>query len=305
MDQLQYLFSVEMLFSVLRLAIPLALAAIGATFCERSGILNLGIEGMMLMGAFGGVYGTHLSGSPWIGTLFAIAIGGLMGLLHATLCIRFRTNQSVSGVGINIFASGITVVLVRVIWGSDGMSGMVTQIPMISVPILKDLPIIGRLFTNQSPYIYITFLIVALAWFVMYRTKVGLRLRAIGDHPQAASTVGINVTKYRYVAVIACGMLCGLAGAYLSIVQNNVFIANMVAGRGFMAMAANIFGGWNPLGSFLASLVFAFAQAVRINLSLDIPDHFLQMLPYVLTLLVLVCVGRKSKGPTACGEIGD
>ncbi|MFI3249812.1 MAG: ABC transporter permease [Eubacteriales bacterium] len=305
MDNLQYLFSPEMFFSIIRLAIPLALAAIGTTFCERSGIINLGVEGMMLMGAWGGVYGSHVTGNPWVGTLVAVTAGALMGLLHAVLCIRLRTNQSVSGVGINLFVSGITVVLTKVIWTSDGRSGTVTQVPMMSVPILKDLPIVGRLFTNQSPYIYLTFLIVGLSWFVMYRTKVGLRLRAIGDHPQAAETVGINVSLYRYVAVTVCGALCGLAGAYLSIVQNNSFVSNMVAGRGFMAIAANIFGGWNPLGSFLASLVFAVAQAIRINLSLDIPDQFIQMLPYILTLIALVCVGRKTKGPTACGEIGD
>lgn len=305
MDNLGYLFSFDMLLSTLRLAIPLALAAIGGTICERSGIINLGIEGMMLMGAFGGVLGTHLFGNPWLGTLFAILVGGVFGLLHAVLCIRFRTNQSVSGVGINIFATGLTVVLARVVWNTDGISGTVEQVPLVSVPILKDIPGIGRLFTEQSPYLYITVLIVAVAWYAMYRTKAGLRLRAIGDHPQAVSTVGVNVKLYRYVAVIICGMLCGLAGAYLSIVQNNLFVNNMVAGRGFMALAANIFGGWNPVGSFLASLVFAFAQAIRINLSINIPDQFLQMLPYILTLLVLIGVGRKVKGPEAAGEMED
>ena len=305
MDNLEYLFSFDMVLSTLRLAIPLALAAIGGTICERSGIINLGIEGMMLMGAFGGVLGTHLFQNPWLGTIVAVLIGGLFGLLHAVLCIRFRTNQSVSGVGINIFAAGLTVVLARVIWNTDGISGTVQQVPLISIPILKDIPVIGRLFADQSPYLYLTVAIVIAAWFFMYRAKVGLRLRAIGDHPQAASTVGINVKMYRYAAVTICGMLCGLAGAYLSIVQNNLFVNNMVAGRGFMALAANIFGGWNPVGSFLASLVFAFAQAIRINLSINIPDQFLQMLPYILTLLVLVGVGRKVKGPEAAGEMGD
>lgn len=305
MENFEYLFSVEMILSTFRLAIPLALAAIGATICERSGIINLGIEGMMLMGAFGGVLGSHIFGNPWLGTLVAILIGGLFGLLHAVLCIRFRTNQSVSGVGINIFAVGLTVVMTRVVWNTDGISGSVEQIPLVTVPILKDIPGLNIFFIDQSPYLYLTILVVILSWFTMYRTKVGLRLRAIGDHPQAASTVGINVKKYRYVAVVICGMLCGLAGAYLSIVQNNLFVNNMVAGRGFMALAANIFGGWNPLGSFFASLLFAFSQAVRINLSIDIPDQFLQMLPYVLTLLVLIGVGRKVKGPAAAGESGD
>lgn len=305
MENLSYLFSFDMLMTILRLAIPIGLAAIGGTICERSGIINLGIEGMMLLGAFGGVLGTYLTNNPWIGVLMAIFVGGLIGLLHAVLCIKFKTNQSVSGVGINILATGLTVVLTRAVWKTDGISGQVAQLPSITIPVLKDIPFIGRIFVNQSPYLFITIAIVAISWFVMYKTKMGLRLRAIGDHPKAAETVGINVKKYRYAAVIICGMLCGLGGAYLSIVQNNRFINNMVAGRGFMALAANIFGGWNPLGSFLASIVFAFAQAVRIKLSINIPDQFVQMLPYVITLLVLVGIGGKSKGPEALGDMSD
>lgn len=305
MENLNYIFSMDMLLTTIRLAIPIGLAAIGGTICERGGIVNLGIEGMMLFGAFGGVLGTHLTGNPWFGVLTAIMIGGIIGLLHAILCIKYKTNQSVSGVGINILATGLTVVLTRAVWDSEGISGTVTQLSNISVPVLKDIPIVGALFANQSPIFFITIAIVAISWFVLYRTKTGIHLIAIGDHPQAAATVGINVKMYRYFAVVICGMLCGLAGAYLSIVQNSMFVNNMVAGRGFMALAANIFGGWNPLGSFLASIVFAFAQAIRINLSINIPDQFVQMLPYILTLLVLIGVGRKVKGPEALGEMED
>jgi len=305
MDNLQYIFSFNIVLTTLRFAIPLTLAAVGATICERSGIINLGVEGMMLVGAFGGVLGTHLTGSPWLGVLFSIFCGGLIALLHAMLSIRYRTNQTVSGVGINILSVGLTVVLTRVVWGTDGISGTVKQLGTMSIPLLKDIPVLGALFSDQSPFLYLTLIIVFAAWFFMYRTKAGLRLRAIGDHPRAAATVGINVRKYRYFAVVACGMLCGMAGAYLSIVQNNLFVNNMVAGRGFIALAANIFGGWNPLGSFLASLLFAFAQALRINLSLPIPDQFVQMVPYALTLIVLVVVGRKAKAPEASGELLD
>ncbi|MEN6636251.1 MAG: ABC transporter permease [Clostridiaceae bacterium] len=305
MDNLQYIFSFNIVLTTLRFAIPLTLAAVGATICERSGIINLGVEGMMLVGAFGGVLGTHLTGNPWLGVLFAILCGGLIALLHAVLSIRYRTNQTVSGVGINILSVGLTVVLTRVVWGTDGISGTVKQLGSMSIPLLKDIPVLGALFDDQSPFLYLTLLIVFAAWFFMYRTKAGLHLRAIGDHPRAAATVGINVKKYRYIAVVVCGMLCGMAGSYLSIVQNNLFVNNMVAGRGFIALAANIFGGWNPLGSFLASLLFAFAQALRINLSLPIPDQFVQMVPYALTLIVLVVVGRKAKAPEASGELLD
>ncbi len=305
MNNLQHLFSMHMVLSTLRLAIPLTLASIGSVICERSGIINLGIEGMMLSGAFGAVFGTHISGSPWIGMLVAILVGGLFGLIHALLCIRYRTNQAVSGVGINIFASGITIVLCQVVWNKEGLSGEVTAIPNVTVPGLSQIPVLGKLFEKQSPYFFITLVIVAVSWYVMYRTKVGLRLRTIGDNSKAAATAGVNVTRYRYVSVIVCGMLCGLAGSFLSIVQSNLFVKDMVAGRGYIALAATIFGGWNPFGSFLASLLFAFSQALRINIELDIPEQFLQMLPYLLTMVVLIIAGRKVKGPQESGDIRD
>lgn len=305
MDNLEQLISMNMLLVTLRMAIPLILASIGSVICERSGIINLGIEGMMLAGALGAVIGTSIFQSPWMGTLAAILMGGVFGLIHAVLCIRYHTNQAVSGVGINIFASGLTIVLCKAIWDKEGLSGEVAQIPTVTVPFLHKIPVIGPLFKEQSPYLYITILIVAISWYVMYRTKVGLRLRTIGDHPKAASTAGVDVTKYRYVAVIVCGMLCGLSGSFLSIVQNNLFVKEMVAGRGYIALAATIFGGWNPLGSFWASMLFAFSQALRITLDLNIPEQFLQMLPYLLTMFVLILAGGKAKGPQASGDIKD
>ena len=229
----------------------------------------------------------------------------MMGLLHAVLCIRYHTNQAVSGVGINIFASGLTLVLCKVMWNKEGLSAEVEQIPSITIPVLNKIPVIGALFENQSPYLYLTVLIVILSWYMMYRTKIGLRLRTIGDHPKAAATAGVNVSKYRYISVILCGMLCGLAGSYLSIVQSNLFVKEMVAGRGYISLAATIFGGWNPVGSFLASILFAFSQAIRITVEFDIPEQFLQMLPYVLTMIVLILAGGKTKGPQAAGDIKE
>lgn len=304
MDSILSVFSGGILLLTLRLAIPIILASVGETFCERSGVMNLGIEGMMLMGAISGVIGSYATGNPWLGMLFALVTGGLLGFIYAVICIRFKADQVVSGIGINMLASGLTIVMVHVIWKRDGMSDTVAQIENITVPYLKNIPVIGSLFSNQSPFIYITLIIVAVGWYIMYKTKAGLRLRAIGDHPQAAETVGINVTLYRYICVTLCGLLAGMAGSYLSIVQNNLFVQEMVAGRGFMAIAANIFGGWNPVGSMVASLIFAFAQALRLNLSdLNIPDQFIQMLPYVLTLIVLIVVAKKAKGPEALGKI--
>ena len=293
MENLAHLFSMDMVMVTLRMAIPLILASIGSVICERSGIINLGIEGMMLMGAIGAVMGTAFTSVPWLGVALAIIMGGLFGLLHAVLCIKYHTNQAVSGVGINIFASGLTLVLCKVIWNKEGLSEEVAQIPTITIPGLSKIPVLGALF------------IVFISWYIMFKTKAGLRLRTIGDHPKAAATAGVNVKKYRYVSVISCGMLCGLAGSYLSIVQSNLFVKEMVAGRGYIALAATIFGGWNPLGSFFASLLFAFSQAIRIIMEFDIPEQFLQMLPYVLTMIVLVLAGGKSKGPQASGDIKD
>ncbi len=298
------ILSFETVLLTVRLAIPIGLAAVGATVCERIGIINLGVEGMMLMGALGAVVGSFFTGSPWFGVLCSILAGGLIGFLHAVLSIKYKANQSVSGVGINMMSSGLTIVIMKAIWDNDGISGNVKQVSNISVPVLKDIPVIGLLFNNQTPFLYISVVVVALAWYCMYKTPYGLRLRAIGDHPKAVETAGVNVNMYRYTAVVISGALAGLGGSYLSIVQNNLFVREMVAGRGFLAIAANIFGGWNPLGSFMASLLFAFAQALRLNLAdLNIPDQFIQMLPYLITFIVLVAVGQKAKAPEAMGNI--
>lgn len=288
----------------LRLAIPIALGAIGGTFSERSGVMNLGLEGMMLMGAFGGVLGAQLTGSPWMGVFFALLIGAITGGIFAILAIRFKANQTVCGVGINILASGFTTVMVKQVWGKEGMSGQINHLDNITIPGLSNIPLIRGAFTDQSPYLYFTILVVILSWVIMYKSKIGLRLRAIGDNPRAAGTAGIPVKKYRYAFVIISGMLAALGGSYLSIVQNSLFVQDMVAGRGYMALAANIFGGWNPLGSFVASMLFAFAQALRFNLGgFGVPDQFIQMMPYLFTLIILIVFRRRTRAPEALGEV--
>ena len=292
----------DLVLITFRLAIPITFAAVGGTLSERSGVINIGLEGMMLMGAFGGVLGSFLTGSAWMGLVFAMILGGLAGLVHAVLSVHYKANQVVSGVGINILASGLTVILVRAIWGKEGMSAQVASLDMITVPLLNKIPYLGDLFTDQTPLLYLMIIVVATAWFVMFKTNIGLRLRALGDHPQAVRTAGISIKKYRFICVILSGVLSGLGGSYLSIVHNNIFVQGMTAGRGFMALAANIFGGWNPAGSFGAGLIFAFAQAIRLNmLEFEIPDQFIQMLPYIVTLLILVLAGRKSRAPESLG----
>ena len=301
---MEQIFTLSLLPLTLRLAIPITLGAIGGTFSERSGVTNLGLEGMMLMGAFGGVLGAYLTGNPYMGILFTLAIGAVTGYLFALLSIRYKANQTVCGVGINILASGFTTVMVKQIWGKEGMSGNINPLKNVTIPGLSNIPLIGGAFSDQSLYLYFTILIVIVSWVVMYKSRIGLRLRAIGDNPRAAGTAGIPVKKYRYSFVVISGMLAALGGSYLSIVQNSLFVQDMVAGRGFMALAANIFGGWNPFGSFIASLVFAFAQALKFNLGwLGVPDQFIQMIPYVFTLAILILFRRKTKAPEALGEI--
>jgi simple sugar transport system permease protein len=230
--------------------------------------------------------------------------GLLVGLLFALLSITYRANQVVCGVGVNILALGLTTVMIKVIWGKEGISGQIPPLPGFTVPLLDRLPVVGGLFREQSIYFFILIMVMVFSWILMYRTKIGLRLRAIGDHPLAAATAGVPIKRYRYGFVLLSSVLASLGGSYLSLEQTHVFVNDMVAGRGFMAMAANIFGGWHPIGSVLASLIFAFAQAVRFNMNnSSIPNQFIQMVPYLFTLFVLVVFRRKSRAPEALGEM--
>lgn len=295
----------EIFFLAVQLSIPIALGALCGTIAERSGIILLGVEGLMLIGAFAGVVGIHLTGIPWMGVLFSLIVGGVVGYIYGLFVIKFKAQQSVVGVGINLLGSGITAVLLKVIWDAEGMSTPVATVPNITIPLLNRIPFIGRLFNNQSPYLYIMLLIVWATWIFLYKSKYGLRLRAMGENPHAVQTAGVKVNKYRYYAMIVSGSIAGLAGSFLSISQNNLFVTNMVAGRGFMGLAANIFGGWSPLGSLGASFIFSIAQAIRFQLvDYQIPTHLISMLPYVTTLVVLLIVGLRSKSPTAPEGLG-
>lgn len=290
----------------LQLSVPIILGALCGTIAERGGVILLGVEGIMLIGAFAGAAGSYAAGSAFAGVVLSIVLGGLMGFIYAMFCIKWKAHQSVVGVGINLFASGFTAVMLKAIWQTEGMSQSVPSIASITVPGLSDVPVIGAFFKDQSPYLYAMFLIVAAVWVIFYKTKYGLRYRAIGDQPHAVQTAGVSVNRYRYIAMITAGAIAGLAGSYLSISQNNLFVSDMTAGRGFMGLAANIFGGWQPLGSMGAGMVFAVAQAARFYLTdAAIPSQFVQMLPYVVTLVVLLFVGKRVKGPEALGKLVD
>jgi simple sugar transport system permease protein len=294
---------VSLLSSTLRISIPIAFAALGAIFCERVGIVNIGLEGMMLGGAFAGVWGSHLTGSAYMGLLFAMLAGGLFALIHAVLTIHFKTDHIISGLGINLLSLGLTTVLMEDIWGTRGRSGMVNGLGNVKIPGLVDIPVIGPIFGNTTILFYLLIVCMVIAWIVLYKTVFGLRIRVIGDNPKVADSLGINVYKMQYIGVILCGVLAGIGGAYLSIGDINMFSRDMVAGRGYIALAALIFGGWNPFGVFGASTLFGFAQALQIRLQVvNIPVQFVEMLPYLVTILVLIVYRNRSRGPLFAGK---
>ena len=290
--------------STLRAATPLTLAALGGVFSERSGVFNIGLEGIMLFGAFFGMLGSYLTHNAWFGLLLGMFIGGLIAAIHAFVSIEFRANQTVSGVAINLLASSATAMLLQKFFNTTGQSESVTRIPDWQIPVLKDIPFLGDAFANLNPLVYLAVLLVVVASFILYKTKLGLRIRAVGENPEAAATVGISIRKIRYFSVIMSGLLGGLGGVYLSIGALDMFKENMSAGRGFIALAAMITGKYNPVGAFLACLLFGFAEALEGQfqiLGVAVPKQFLHMLPYVLTILLIIGVVGKSTPPASGG----
>ncbi|TMF24238.1 MAG: ABC transporter permease [Chloroflexi bacterium] len=240
----------------------------------------------------------------WIAVLGAMLAGGLMALIHAVVSIRYRADQIVSGVAINIFAAGITVFLVNRIYGLSDVGQVPSSdaLPNWHVPILGDIPFLGRVFFQQNIMVYVALILLVAIQIFLFRTRLGLRVRSVGEHPQAADTAGINVYTLRYGAVVTSGLLSGLAGAFLSIGIANTFVPGMTDGRGYIALAAMIFGKWTPIGAFVATLIFGFGQAIYdANSSIHVSQYLLSMTPYILTLVVLTAVVRRSSPPAADG----
>lgn len=282
----------------------LLLPALGGTISERSGVVNVAMEGMMLAGAFLAVivgYNTH---NPWLAVLSAILAGGLMAAIHALLSIRFRADQIISGIAINIFAAGITGFLVFTLFKTGGTSQVPAsaRLPIVEIPLLSGIPFFGEVLFRQNIMFYLALVLLVVINVVLFRTRLGLRLRAVGEHPEAADTAGINVFAIRYGAVITSGLLSGMAGAFLAIGITNVFNPGMTEGRGYIALAAMIFGKWRPFGAFVACLIFGFGYAVfASNSAIQFPSSILQMTPYLLTLVVLAGLVGRSAAPAADG----
>ncbi|MDX9955439.1 MAG: ABC transporter permease [Anaerolineae bacterium] len=294
-----------MLQATLLRAVPITLAALSGIMCERCAVINIGIEGMMLTGAFTSALIGSLSNSVWVGLIGALIAGGLMGALLAVLAIRYKVNQIVAGTAINILATGLTSYFgSRYLQAIPALNKPPT-FSQVALPGLSRLPVIGPvLFTTTVP-VYLMMLLVIVIHVMLFYTRWGLRTRAVGEHPKAADTLGVNVFKTRYINVILGGMVAGLGGAYLVLSSVARFDENMTAGRGFIGLAAMIFGKWNPIGALGASLIFGFADSLRTNLAIlrvPIPSQFLLMAPYLVTMIVLAGVVGRAMPPAADGE---
>jgi ABC-type uncharacterized transport system permease subunit len=306
-DSLNSILTTGVLASTLRFATPLAFAAIGGIFSERAGVVNIGLEGMMLTGAFFGIWASVWSGSWVVGVLMAMLFGGLLALIHAFFSIHLRADQIVSGFAVNFLALGLTGYLFSLIY-PGGIHENVSRVPNINLDFLSSIPSIGDflegVFGHLNLLVWLMFLTVILAYIVLFKTPIGLRIRSVGEHPKAADTVGISVYGVRYAAVIVSGMLAALGGAFLSIGFVGSFAENMTSGRGYIALAAVIFGKWRPGWAFAACLLFGFGFALAIPLQreADISENLIATLPYVLTLVALVGLIGRSIPPAAVGR---
>lgn len=297
--------NVGLLAATLRVAAPLVYAAIGTLVAERSGVMNIGVEGMMLFGAFTAVAGSYYTGSAWLGVMAAVIVGALLGLLHAWASVSLRANQIVSGAAINLLAVGVPNYLLIALWQRPGLSPMVDSLSAVRVPLLADLPVIGPFFASQNVLAYGALALAALAHVVLFHTALGLRVRAVGEHPRAADTVGVDVYRLRYLCVIFSGAMAGLGGAYLSVAHLSLFAKQMTQGRGFIAMGAMIFGKWTPFGTLAACLLFGLADALQLALQtrgLPVPPDLLMAIPYLLTLIALAGFVGRAVAPAAIGR---
>jgi ABC-type uncharacterized transport system permease subunit len=289
--------------STIRVATPLVLAALGGLFSERSGVVNIGLEGLMLISAFAGVVGANFSGSALVGLFTALGAGLLFALIHALMCVTFEADQIISGTAINLLALGGTGFLMVVVFGSGGTSPRVEGFESVAIPLLSDIPILGKALFDQSLLVYLLYILVPVTYFVVFRTPFGLRLRATGEVPEAVDTAGVSVTRMRYYGVGLSGILAGLGGVYLSMGLLSAFTENMTGGRGFIALAALIFGRWNPVGALALPLIVGFTQAITFGVSLEaIPIEFVEMFPYLLTIIALVVFGGRAIAPAAIGK---
>jgi general nucleoside transport system permease protein len=297
------LFSITVLIGILtsgiRLSTPYLFAGIGETFGQKSGVLNLGVEGQMLLGAFAAFYVALTTGNLWLGLLTAVVVGALMGLAMAYVTVNLHAEQGISGIGFYLFGLGMSDLLFQKLLGTvETVKGF----PEIYIPVLSDIPYIGEIFFRQNILVYFAYLLVPLAWFVLNKTTLGLKIRSVGENPDAADSLGVSVARIRYFTIILGGTLSGVAGASMSIALLNVFQQNMTSGLGFIAVALVYFGAWRPIGVLGGALLFSLINSLQLwiqVLSIPIPSDLAVMMPYVVTILVLVATVSKVRAPTA------
>ncbi|KUO49775.1 MAG: hypothetical protein APF76_00590 [Desulfitibacter sp. BRH_c19] len=296
------IFIVTLIAASIRMAIPLLLAATGELIAERSGVVNISLEGQMLVGAFFGFIGTYFTGSLMFGAMVGTISGVLMSLVLNYMCVTLKTDQIIVGITLNIFALGITSYFYRVIFGITTTPPSVAIYKNISIPFLSKIPYLGPIVFEQSIIVYLSILIVIVVNIMLFKTSLGLKIRAAGEYPRAAETMGVNINKLRYLSVMLCGALAGLGGSYLSLGILGRFVDNLSAGRGFIALAIVIFGKWSPYKVLGAALLFGFADALQLRLQalgVQLPYQFMLMFPYAITIIAMIVTGKNSKAPQA------
>ncbi len=293
----------------LRFAAPLTLAALGGVISERSGVTNIAMEGMMLVGAFFSVVVAAATNDIVLATLASVLCGGLIAAIHGVASIHLRANQIVSGMAINLLALGLTSFLMFRLYATNGTPANIPALPDVKIPVVDGIPFVGEVVGDLNIVVWLSILAVPIVWWFLFRTRLGLRIRAVGEHPRAADTLGISVFRIRYLCVILSGLLSGLGGAYLALSVAHSFSNNMTSGAGFIALAAMIFGKWNPIGAFLACLLFGFGQSLGINLQgTGFPDQLVSATPYLLTVVALAGFVGRAVPPAADGvpyEVGE
>lgn len=287
---------ISILSAAVRMSVPLCFASIGGAICEKAGIIALGLEGYITIGAFFGMLGSLVSGNAYAGVLVAAIAGGLFSLVYAFVSIHLKAEQTVSGLGMNTIAPGLVAILMMSLFGNKGKSSFVNALPVFDFPILGRIPVIGTILNGNNILFYLMLVVTFISYIYVYKTPWGLRLRATGTNPEVIEALGLSTKRIQYFAVIVSGVLAGIGGSYLSLGQLNFYSDSMSAGRGFIAIAVFVFARWNPAKCLLVSLLFGLAEAVQMRLQVfSFPSQIVQMLPYVCTMVILAVMGLKKK----------
>ena len=287
MNLIDLIFSTDFLYMWIRVATPILLASLGAVICTKAGVVNLGLEGIMLISALAGVLGSAFGGSLWIGLLTGLLASVAVSAVFAYFHLVLKANNVLCGTAVNTMASGLTVFVLQLATGEKGNSSSLKSFsfPNVDIPIIKDIPVLGGILSGHNALTYLALAMVVVIWFFLYKTPTGLRMRAVGENPNAASSVGQNVIKIQFLAIVLCGLMTGLGGMYLSMGYLTMFVRDMTAGRGFIALAACSMGQATPVGALISSMIFAFFDGLSNILQvLKIPSEFIQMLPYLATI---------------------